>query len=72
MHICRKIGLKATACPNFDDHGKTIVKADGKLYLVTTGYKGEKPREYDINELSQEWFDELAERNHIDPAYFEK
>ena len=72
MYICRKIGLKATACPKFEDHGKTIVKADGKLYLVTTGYKGNKPREYDIQELTKEWFEELAERNHIDPAYFEQ
>lgn len=72
MNICRKIGMKATACPRYEDHGKTIVKADGKLYLVTTGYKGNKPREYDIYELTQEWFEELAEKNHIDPAYFEQ
>jgi len=72
MNICRKIGLKAAACPKFEDHGKTIVKADGKLYLVTTGYKGNKPREYDIQELTKEWFEELAEKNHIDPAYFEQ
>ena len=72
MNICRKIGLKAVACPKYEDHGRTIVKADGKLYLVTTGYKGAKPRDYDIEELTKEWFNELTERNHIDPAYFEK
>lgn len=72
MNICRKIGLKAAACPKFEDHGKTIVKADRKIYLVTTGYQGNKPRQYDIQELTKEWFEELAEKNHIDPAYFEQ
>lgn len=72
MMICRDIGLKAVACYCFEDHGKTIVRADGKIYLVITGYAGEKPRDYDIYELDDEAFDELAERNHIDKKYFNK
>ncbi len=70
MEICREIGLKACACYQFEDHGETIVKADGILYLVITGFNEPKPRQYMITELTAESFADYAERNNIDPAYF--
>ncbi len=70
MEICREIGLKACACYQFEDHGETIVKADGVLYLVITGFNEPKPRQYMVAELTAESFADYAERNHIDPAYF--
>lgn len=70
MQICREIGLKACACYEFEDHGETIVKADGILYLVITGFNEPKPRQYMITELTAESFADYVERNHIDPAYF--
>ena len=70
MQICREIGLKACACYQYEDHGETIVKADGVLYLVITGFNEPKPRPYMITELTAESFADYAERNHIDPAYF--
>ena len=70
MEICREIGLKACACYQFEDHGETIVKADGVLYLVITGFNEPKPRQYMVTELTAESFADYAERNHIDPAYF--
>lgn len=70
MEICREIGLKACACYQYEDHGETIVKADGILYLVITGFNEPKPRQYMITELTAESFADYAERNHIDPAYF--
>lgn len=70
MQICREIGLKACACYQYEDHGETIVKADGVLYLVITGFNEPKPRSYMITKLTAESFADYAERNHIDPAYF--
>lgn len=70
MEICRAIGLKACACYQYEDHGETIVKADGVLYLVITGFNEPKPRRYMVMELTAESFADYAERNHIDPAYF--
>ncbi len=66
MYLCRYLGLHAAACPDLDSHGDTVVRADGKVYLVTTGYQGEKPRYYQIVEMSRELFDK---RNHINPEY---
>lgn len=70
MEICREIGLKACACYQFEDHGETIVKADGVLYLVITGFNESKPRRYMVMELTAESFADYVERNHIEPAYF--
>ena len=69
MYLCRYLGLHAAACPDFDAHGDTVVRADGKVYLVTTGYRGEKPRYYQIVEMSRELFDRRNEKNGIDPKY---
>lgn len=69
MYLCRYLGLRAAACPDLDSHGDTVVRADGKVYLVTTGYQGEKPRYYQIAEMSRELFDRRNEKNHINPEY---
>lgn len=69
MYLCRYLGLRAAACPDLDSHGDTVVRADGKVYLVTTGYQGEKPRYYQIVEMSRELFDKRNEKNHINPEY---
>ncbi len=69
MYLCRYLGLHAAACPDLDSHGDTVVRADGKVYLVTTGYQGEKPRYYQIVEMSRELFDKRNEKNHINPEY---
>lgn len=69
MYLCQYLGLHAAACPDLDSHGDTVVRADGKVYLVTTGYQGEKPRYYQIVEMSRELFDKRNEKNHINPEY---
>ena len=69
MYFCRNLGLRAAACPSLDSHGMTVVRADDKVYLVTTGFTGKKPRYYEVREISRETFDEINEENHIDPDY---
>lgn len=69
MYLCQYLGLHAAACPDLEAHGDTVVRADGKVYLVTTGYQGEKPRYYQIVEMSRELFDKRNEKNHINPEY---
>ena len=69
MYFCREIGLKAAACRSLDAHGETIVRAGDKVYMVVTGFGGEKPREYMIYEISRETFDKINGENKIDPGY---
>ena len=69
MYFCRELGLHASYCPDLDAHGDTVVRADGKVYLVTTGFNEKKPRTYWINEMSRELFDKRNAKNHIDPNY---
>lgn len=71
MYLARDNGLKAVACPDFDCHGQTLVKADGKMYLVVTGFGGERPRGYALLEMTDmAALKEKAEINHIDLGYF--
>ena len=46
-----------------------VVRADGKVYLVTTGFGNPKPRYYQINEITRADFDKINEKNFVDPAY---
>lgn len=69
-YLCRDLGLRAAACRSIDSHGQTIVKADSKVYLVTTGFAGKKPRYYEIREISRETFDKINDDNNINPAMF--
>ena len=52
-YMCLHMGINAKACGNFDYHGKTLVKADGKFYIITTGYDEPRPRSYSISEVSE-------------------
>ena len=69
MYFCRYLGLRAAACPDLDSHGMTVVRADGKVYVVTTGFGGKKPRYYNIIEITRETFDRINEKNNISPDY---
>lgn len=70
QYMCNHMGIKAAACGNLDEHGKTLVYADGKFYVIVTGYNEPKPRQYDIYEIDENSLRELAEKNSIDLNYF--
>ena len=70
QYMCSHMGIKALACRNYDAHGQTLVFADGKFYLVITGYNEPKPRKYTMYEISGEALEKLAEDNLIDLNYF--
>ena len=70
QYMCSHMGIKALICRNYDAHGQTLVFADGKFYLVITGYNEPKPRSYTMYEISGEALEKLAEENLIDLNYF--
>ncbi len=70
QYMCNHMGIKAAACGNLDAHGKTLVYADGKFYVIITGFNEPKPRQYLIYEISGEALDELAEQNNFDLDFF--
>lgn len=72
QYMCSHMGIKALACRNYDAHGQTLVFADGKFYLVITGYNEPKPRKYTMYEISGTALEKLAEENLIDLNYFYK
>lgn len=72
QYMCSHMGIKALACRNYDAHGQTLVFADGKFYLVITGYNEPKPRKYTMYEISGAALEKLAEENLIDLNYFYK
>lgn len=70
QYMCSHMGIKALVCRNYDAHGQTLVFADGRFYLVITGYNEPKPRRYTMYEISGEALEKLAEENLIDLNYF--
>lgn len=70
QYPCNYMGIKAVACRNFDDNGKTLLYADGKFYVIVTGFNEPKPRPYGIYEISGEALKDLAEKNKFDLDYF--
>lgn len=70
--LCNYMGIKALVCGDYDAHGQTLVYADGKFYLVITGYNEPKPRNYSMYEISGEALEKVAEENHIDLNYFSR
>lgn len=70
QYMCSHMGIKALACTNSDAHGQTLVFADGRFYLVITGYNEPKPRRYTIYEIRGKALEKLAEENLIDLNYF--
>jgi hypothetical protein len=72
MWMCRYFGIKACACNNLNYHGETLVQAEGKLYIVTTGYDEPLPRTYNIREVTTKAsFDTICAANNIDASYFD-
>ncbi len=72
QHLCNYMGIKAVACRNLDDHGKTLVYADGRFYVIVTGFNEPKPRPYGIYEISGGALEVLAEKNKFDLDYFRR
>lgn len=70
QYMCNHMGIKAAACGNLEAHGKTLVYADGKFYVIITGFNEPKPRHYEIYEISGIALEELAEQNNFDLDYF--
>jgi hypothetical protein len=70
-YLCEAEGIKALACLGDDYHGKTLVKAEGKMYVVVTGFNEPKPRKYMIMELSETSLQNVAEGSRIDLSYFD-
>ena len=72
QYLCNYMGIKAVACRNLDDHGKTLLYADDRFYVIVTGFNEPKPRPYGIYEISGESLEELAEKNKFDLDYFRR
>lgn len=70
QYMCNHMGIKAAACGNLDAHGKTLVYADGRFYVIITGFNEQKPRQYGIYEISGTALEELAQQNNFDLDYF--
>lgn len=70
QYMCRHMGIKAAGCGDINAHGKTLVYADGKFYVIVTGYNEPKPRQYDIYEINGIALEELAKQNNFDLDYF--
>lgn len=70
-YMCRHMGIKARACGKFDYHGQTLIKAEGKFYIITTGYNEPKPRSYSIIEVSGTDLEKIMEENNLKMWMFE-
>ena len=69
-YLCDYMGVKALACRRHEAHGQTLVFADGRFYMVITGYNEPKPRSYSMYEISGEVLEKVAEENLINLDYF--
>ena len=72
QYLCNYMGIKAVACRNLDDHGKTLLYADGRFYVIVTGFNEPKPRPYGIYEISSGALEDLTEKNKFDLDYFRR
>lgn len=70
QYLCNHMGIKAVACRNLDDHGKTLVYAEDRFYIIVTGFNEPKPRRYGIYEINGRALEDLAEKNKFDLDYF--
>ncbi|MBR1742235.1 MAG: hypothetical protein IJ733_10305 [Lachnospiraceae bacterium] len=69
--LCRYIDVKAQGCGGLNEHGKTVVKADGKYYIYTTGFNEPRPRSYMVSETTYSYLAEHAKEMGIWMGYFE-
>lgn len=70
-YLCESVGIKALACIGEDYHGQTLVKSDGKMYIVVTGFNEPQPRRYMIMELTDQALQNVARGSRIDLSYFD-
>lgn len=70
QYVCNHMGIKAAGCGNLNAHGKTLVYADGKFYVIVTGFNEPKPRPYGIYEINGRALEDLADENNFDLDYF--
>lgn len=68
--LCRYIGVKAQGCGSLNEHGKTVVKADGKYYFYTTGFDEPRPRSYMVSETTYGYLESHADKLGIWAGYF--
>lgn len=70
-YLCQAAGIKAVICVGDNLDGMTLVKADGKLYVVLTGFRDTQPRKYRIYEPTEDSLQSIVSRSHIDLSYFD-
>lgn len=70
-YLCQAAGIKAVICVGDNLDGMTLVKVDGKLYVVLTGFKDTQPRKYRIYEPTEDSLQSIVSRSHIDLSYFD-
>lgn len=70
-YLCRAAGIRAVPCVGDNLDGMTIAKADGKFYVVLTGFKDNQPRKYRIYEPPADSLQSIVTRSHIDLSYFD-
>ena len=70
--LCRYIGIKAQGCASNKEHGRTVVQADGKYYIYTTGYDEPVPRSYTVTETTYEKLADSAKELGIWMGYFDR
>ena len=68
--LCRYIGVKAAGCGSLEEHGKTVVKADGNYYIYTTGFNEPRPRSYMVSETTYDYLEEHEDELGIWAGYF--
>lgn len=69
-YLCEYIGVKAQACGSIEAHGMTVVQADGKFYLIVTGYEGTKPRDFSMYEIDEATVLSYGEKYDLYVTYF--
>lgn len=70
QYMCNHMGIKAAGCGSLNAHGKTLVYADGKFYVIVTGFNEPKPRSYGLYEIKGRALEDLADENNFDLDYF--
>lgn len=70
-YLCESVGMKALSCIGENYHGNTLVQADGKMYIVVTGFNEPRPRRYMILQPSDENLRNIAKESRIDLSYFD-
>ena len=70
-YLCEEQGIKALALLGEAYHGKTLIKADDRMYIVVTGFNEPRSRRYMIMQPSDENLRNIAKESRIDLSYFE-